>query len=355
MIIDTCKIDPKELRTIAHIIHESHLIPDENGVFQAEKQNSHCGIYYEDFIRDGKSQYQIGFGGESFSVHGEHNDYKMDKKERKRIKSLKGFPTHCGQFRFNDYVIDDIDYLPKADKYHMSKLQTKKITYPFPEKIQSLWMTKVHIKSFNNFPKVIEEDIHLNGIKAITSKNFPVVNGQIDIENCAFLRDLDNLKGDYEEIKIDKLKKLESIGYLSKTAKKVNIYNCPILTDVDGLLNLTEDCELYITECPNIDPYTALQCKADLQYNAGFGPGFQHFYTVFYELDKKDSSYRRYKMVEDPRGLTREEMELKVVEFWGEDVRTSSSLKSLRLKTKLAIEKRKNILASQKGIKKYKL
>jgi hypothetical protein len=352
MIIDTTKIDPKELRHIAHIIYESRMFPDENGVYNAIYENDSCTVYYHDVIKDGKCKYQFGHGGKRFSLTGQSYDHKKLKEDRKNIKSLKGFPITCGEFSLHDYTIKEIDHLPFSDEYHISSCPVEKISAPFKEKVKDLWLTKLNITSFENFPKETDR-ARFNRIDVVSSYGIPKINESIEFEQCKKLEDLDYLTGDYEELIIKTSRRLKSLTITSKKAKDITIVTCPRLENIKGLDKLTESCKIYIEDCSSLDPYDVLQTDAFVEYK-GKSFGKDKFYTQYVAFYKREFSKPLKKVVE-PRGLSREQFEWEVLKYWTTDQASMRKALELDLKFESNIKKREQIIRSHKGIEKFKL
>lgn len=350
MIINTTNIDKDLLYKYGRLLAE-RLIPDENSFFNVAKPDQYVTVYYSDIIEDGRCIFKFGDCGKHFHLTGNAFDHKLSKDERVLLKSLKGFPKTCFEFRMCDYNIQEIDYLPLSSEYNIQSCKIEKISYPFPEKIDSLYFNKNKITSFENFPKIVEDSLYLEGNAYSTSENFPIVNGSLKMCNNRTLKELNNLKGDITELELENLPKLESIN-LPKSLKKITIFKCKKLNNLIGLENLDEDCVVYIDDLNNFDPYEILKGKFQLQHGLSFGTKFSNFYFVFYDRAEKGEMI----LCDDhPKDLTREEFEMKVFNYWTNDVRTINVLNQIEFKTEMVNNKKDTILNSLKGVNKYNL
>lgn len=339
MIIDTDLISSKELRILTNLMLESNLCPDENIVFNAKCENSDNYVNAYDVVEYGKIVYKFGIGGNIFELQNSRHS-KID------LISLKNLPISCEYFYINNFDIKIIDYLPKAKNYSFNRSIIYNIIYPFPKTINTLTITNSKIKNFDFFPTLIECSLVLEKCDFTNSNKFPVVNNTITLERCNKLKTL-NLKGSYKSLTITQCAKIESIKNLNTNIEVLSITECNTLKYLD-LSKINEKCEVYISYCENLDPYTILQSNPIITCT-DFDGNFLLYYLPFYDNTGIDIVRHN-----DPRGLSIEEFEIEVLNYWV-DKQDIKRINNIKLYSTVSIEMRINILKSFNGISKFKL
>lgn len=350
MIIDTNNMDLNWFRKVSGLINSCVMLPDDNEVFNNIDQNGRNYINYDYIIEDGKSIFKFGNCGKFFTLSGGSDDYKIPKKERRNLKSLKNFPIKCEEFLLNSYKIKDIDYLPTSNIYSLYKCKIEKISYPFPVKIHTLELIGNKISTFNNFPKEVNTLI-LEDNKYINSEGIPYIHDELDISNNKTLKTL-NIKGSLQKVFINNLSKLESIS-ITPNIKDLKIWDCVNLETIKGIEYLDSKCEIYIDNCESLDIYDLLKTKAKLIFNIKNINNKSLFMIAPFKLNDKDEEIVIKKSL--VKNITRLEFEKIIFDYWTTDIRTIEMLNNVDFKTEEFIKMKLDILKVDTTINKYKL
>ena len=336
MILDLSKYNKKDLKDIGYLLSKG-FCPDKDGNWSKEEENISL-LAYDYIIKDGICKFNFGYV-DLFNISG--HEYRNGQ-HFKELKSLKGFPLKCRDFRLNGYTIKDIDFLPESEEYYFYNSDIEKISYKFPKYVKKIHFRNNSISNFENFPEIVDH-LSIYNEKITDLKGSPFIKESASLINLKKLIDISDLKGSFETIILENIS-IEEIPYLPDTIKEIKIVNCKKLKMVLGLKNIRNDAKVQIINCPKINIYQLFfESNKNVMYIAPpeEDPNYW-FYRAAIQLKERNIS--------DISLLEFEKIVLETI-----ILAKYSNLKSIQFETKECRELMQNYIKSNSGITKFNL
>lgn len=253
MIINTEKIDEKELKAIGTLLYYNFTI-DNNSCFNHNSNSAIFDINIYSIYNKEEEQLYVKFNdcGTDFKLNG----------KKMVLKNTDNLPNRCERLFLTNFVIEKFTKVCEAEHYTLDRLCLEKIENKFPKRVKSFIVSNNLLENFDNFPEEIDYfDISDNLFTSL--ENSPKVNSDYIIFNSKLLTSLKGINGDFECLAINNtsVTKLEGI---TKSLKELRLSYNSKLSDLSELKNCPNLETLNITGCPNINYYDIFDSGIDI-------------------------------------------------------------------------------------------